>query len=346
VAPASESRRAALARLAAAAAALSFPRVSLAAGAPRTGLYANDALAKYSFAPGHPFAIDRQGAFLAEAKAQGLLARAAVPPPPREATRPEIERFHTPALVDKVQNAERDGLEFLDNGDTPVFPGVYAASAAVVGAALDGLARVMDGEFRNTLQPVGGLHHAGRGHSAGFCVFNDLGVVIETLRSRYGVRRIAYVDIDVHHGDGIFYPYEEDPDLIFADVHEDGRHLYPGTGREDETGKGAARGTKLNIALKPGSGDAEFAGAWPAVEAHLAQFEPEFVVFQCGADGLRGDPLAHLQYSPATHAMAASGLLRIARRHARGRLMAFGGGGYDRGNLARAWSAVLRELLA
>ena len=309
----------------------------------QAALYADETLSRYGFPAGHPLGVDRQGAFLTEASGQGLLSlvsRQAA----RAATREEIERFHTKRHVEKVMTAEHDGLEFLDNGDTPVFPGVYEASALVAGAALDGLSRVMNGEFLRSLQPVGGLHHAGRDHSAGFCVFSDLGVVIETLRATYGIRRVAYADIDVHHGDGIFYAYEEDAGLIFADVHEDGRHLYPGTGHEDETGKGSAKGTKLNIPLKPGSGDAEFARAWPRVEAHLVKFEPEFVIFQCGADGLKGDPLAHLQYSSATHALAAKGLRRIAERFAKGRMMAFGGGGYDRRNLAKAWSAVLREM--
>lgn len=341
-----ESRRGILGKLAAATILAGAPGVLMSrepnakAGA---ALYADEFLSRYGFPAGHPLGVDRQGAFLREAAAQGLLDRVSRQAA-RTATRQEIERFHTARHVDKVMTAERDGMEFLDNGDTPVFPGVYEASALVVGAAVDGLSRVMKGEFSRSLQPVGGLHHAGRDHSAGFCVFNDLGVVIETLRAVHGVRRVAYVDIDVHHGDGVFYAYEEDPGLIFADVHEDGRHLYPGTGREDETGKGAAKGTKLNIPLKPGSGDAEFAQAWPRVEAHLAKHEPEFVVFQCGADGLKGDPLAHLQYSSATHALAAKSLRRIADRFARGRMMAFGGGGYDRGNLARAWSAVLREI--
>ena len=316
----------------------------LAARTRMTALYADAGLARYGFPAGHPLGVDRQGAFLKEAAAQGLLEKAARPAS-REASREEIERFHMPAYVDRVRDAERSALEFLDNGDTPVFPGVYEAGTIVVGAALDGLQRVMDGEFERSLQPVGGLHHAGRGHAAGFCVFNDLGVVIETLRTRYGIRRIAYIDIDVHHGDGIFYAYESDPDLIFADIHEDGRFLYPGTGRAEETGQGPAAGTKLNIPLKPGSGDAEFAQAWRKVEAHLDRFAPEFIVFQCGADGLEGDPLAHLKYTPATHALAAKSLRALAKRHAKSRLMAFGGGGYGRDNLARAWSAVLRELL-
>jgi len=305
-------------------------------------LYADGALARYGFPHGHPLGIDRQGAFLKEARRAGLLAKVRMANS-RPATSAEIARFHSSDYVYRVMRAEQDGLEFLDNGDTPVFTGVFEASASVVGAALDGLDRIMHAQCSRSFQPIGGLHHAGRDHAAGFCVFNDLGVVIETLRLRYGVRRVAYVDIDVHHGDGVFYAYEADADLIFADIHQDGRTLYPGTGREDETGKGPAQGTKLNIALAPGAGDAQFMAAWPRVEARLAQYAPEFVLFQCGADGLRGDPLAQLNYSSAVHAHAARSLRLLAQRFAKGRMMAFGGGGYDRRNLAQAWAAVLRE---
>jgi len=307
-------------------------------------LYSGEALARYGFPDGHPLGADRQGAFLKEAGQRGLLTRVRACAPLR-ATNAEIGRFHTQSHIERVMHAERDKLKVLDNGDTPVFPGVFEASANVVGAALDGLARVMVGECARSFQPIGGLHHAGRGHSAGFCVFNDLGVVIETLRQQYGIGRIAYVDIDAHHGDGIFYAYEADPDLIFADIHEDGRYLYPGTGREDETGKDAAKGTKLNIPMMPGAGDREFLQAWPRVEQHLVRFEPDFVLFQCGADGLQGDPLAHLKYSSATHAHAAKRLVNIAHRYSRGRLMAFGGGGYNRNNLTKAWTAVLSKIV-
>jgi acetoin utilization protein AcuC len=307
-------------------------------------LYYGEALGRYGFPRGHPLGVDRQGAFFHEATKQGL-DRLAEIRSAAEASREQIERFHTRDYVDTVMRAEREGLEFLDNGDTPVFPGVYLAGASVVGAAVDGLGQVMRGHCKRTFQPIGGLHHARRESAAGFCVFNDLGVVIETLRSEYGIRRVAYVDIDVHHGDGVFYAFESDPELIFADIHEDGRYLYPGTGHARETGKGAAAGTKLNIPLAPGAGDREFLEAWPRVIAHLRKLEPQFVVFQCGADGLEGDPLAHLNYSPQVHAHAARSLVHFADRQCAGRLMAFGGGGYDHNNLAKAWCNVLRELV-
>ena len=307
-------------------------------------LYVDDHLAAYGFPDGHPLGIDRQGAFLREARNQGLVTRVSTRGS-RAATREELGRFHTGDYVTQVFTAEESGLDVLDGGDTPVFPDVFRTSAHIVGAALDGLERVIQAQCQRTLQPIGGLHHAGRGHAAGFCVFNDLGVVIETLREVYSVRRVGYIDIDVHHGDGVFYAFEDDPELIFADIHQDGRTLYPGTGRAHETGKGAAQGTKLNIELAPFAGDHEFMQAWPRVEAHFEEFQPEFFIFQCGADGLKDDPLAQLAYSPAVHAHAAQRLVMLADKFAQGRIMAFGGGGYDRSNLARAWSAVLREFV-
>jgi len=215
----------------------------------------------------------------------------------------------------------------------------------VVGSAVMAVGRVMAGECLRTFQPIGGLHHASRRGAAGFCVFNDIGVVIETLRVVHGVRRIAYIDIDVHHGDGVFYAYEEDPDLVIADIHEDGRHRYPGTGHAHEIGRGAAAGTKINLPLPRGAGDDAFLEAWSRAEAHLERHAPEFVLFQCGADGLAGDPIADLALSPRAHRHVAERLRGLADRHAGGRLMAFGGGGYDRNNLAAAWCEVLTALL-
>ena len=308
-------------------------------------LYVGVALGKYGFPNGHPFGPDRQDAFWKETLRQGLDKQALLAEP-RAAARAEIERFHTADYASRVQQLSELGHGSIDYGDTPAYPGVYDASSAVVGAALAGLERVMSAECYRTFQPIGGLHHARRASGAGFCVFNDCGVVIDTLREKYRVRRVAYVDIDVHHGDGLYYPYESDPELIVADIHEDGMFLYPGTGGAEERGKGEAGGTKLNIPLQPGAGDADFFAAWARVVEHLRQFKPEFIIFQCGADSLAGDPLAHLRYSPAAHAHAARSLCRLANEMAGGRIMGFGGGGYDRTNLALAWNAVLKEFIA
>ncbi|MCX7137988.1 MAG: acetoin utilization protein AcuC [Proteobacteria bacterium] len=307
-------------------------------------LYVGEALGKYGFPNGHPFGPDRQDAFWEETLKQGLDQEAKLAAP-RVASREEIERFHTTTYVERVDGLSELGLGSIDYGDTPAYPGVYDASAAVVGAALEGLERVMSGEVYRTFQPIGGLHHARRDTGAGFCVFNDCGVVIDTLRSKYGIKRVAYVDIDVHHGDGLYYPYERDPEVFVADIHEDGMFLYPGTGGADETGKGAAAGTKINIPMQPGSGDKQFMREWERIVDFLRKSKPEFIVFQCGADSLAGDPLAHLKYSPAAHAHAAKSLCELANELSNGRIMGFGGGGYNRTNLALAWNAVLNEFI-
>jgi acetoin utilization protein AcuC len=176
-------------------------------------------------------------------------------------------------------------------------------------------------------------------------VFNDIGVVVERLKREHGLSRIAYVDIDAHHGDGVFYAFEDDPALIIADLHEDGRYLYPGTGAAAEVGTGAAVGSKLNLPLAPGAGDADFMAAWPVIEAHLDRSAPELVILQCGADSLAGDPITHLGLTEAAHAHAAARLCALAGRHARGRILAFGGGGYNRRNIARAWTSVVRAFV-
>lgn len=303
-------------------------------------LYVDDALGSYGFPDGHPWGPDRQDAFWREAAAQKLDQSVDVCGS-RAASAEEIGRFHDESHVTRVRQLSDRGHGLIDHGDTPAFSGVYEASAHVVGAALDGLRRIMAGEVLRTFQPIGGLHHAARERAAGFCVFNDCGVVIDTLRAQYGVKRVAYVDIDVHHGDGLYYPYESDADLIYADIHEDGRFLYPGTGSDTERGKGSGAGLKLNIPMQPASGNKEFMAAWARVEAHLREHKPEFIVFQAGADSIAGDPLAHLQYTPEAHAHAARRLCLLANEMCGGRIMGFGGGGYNRKNLALGWCGVL-----
>jgi acetoin utilization protein AcuC len=307
-------------------------------------MVAGERIARYAFGDGHPFGPDRHEAFMRELAAAGLDGRVTLLAP-RAATRRELELFHDPRYLDDVQARSATGEGFLDAGDTPASKGIYEAAADVVGSALVATEALMSGQARRAFVPIAGLHHAGRGHAAGFCVFNDCGVVIEHLKRAHGLERIAYVDIDAHHGDGVYYAFEDDPAVIFADLHEDGRFLYPGTGAAGEQGAGAARGTKLNLPLPPGAGDAEFLAAWPAVEAHLERHRPQFVLLQCGADSLEGDPITHLRLSEAAHAHAARRLCAIADRHAGGRILGVGGGGYNRRNLARAWTRVVQAFV-
>ena len=309
------------------------------------GVCSDPAQARYGFGDGHPFGVDRFAAFWDEMRVRALDTRVQEVAA-RAANRSELESFHDARYLDYVHEKCAVGDGFLDDGDTPAAPHILEAAEWVVGATLNAVDGVMRGSWRRAFVPIAGLHHAARDHAAGFCVFNDCGVAIELLRSRFGLARIAYVDIDAHHGDGVFYAFESDAAVIFADLHEDGRYLYPGTGAAEETGRGAAEGTKLNLPLPPGADDAVFAQLWPRVIEHLERFEPEFLILQCGADSIEGDPLTHLRLSPESHARAASELSALAQRLGHGRLLALGGGGYDRANLASAWNAVVESLMA
>jgi acetoin utilization protein AcuC len=311
---------------------------------PDVLVVAGEQIARYGFPEGHPFGPDRHGVFIREMRSAGLHERVRWADP-RSATIEELTAFHDAAFVEFVRHQTATGSGFLDGGDTPAWAGLFEAASHVVGATLVAVEEVMAGRAKRAFVPIAGLHHAARGKAAGFCVFNDCGVAIELLRRHFGLGKIAYVDIDAHHGDGVFYGFESDPWLLFADTHEDGRYLYPGTGSAQETGKGDAKGTKLNIPLPPGAGDAEFLGAWEQIEAYLRAGEPEFILFQCGADSIEGDPLTHLRLSPAAHAHAAARLCALADEFGHGRVVATGGGGYNRDNVARTWTGVVKALV-
>ena len=275
-------------------------------------LVVSDDLAQYGFPSGHPFGTDRQGAFLDAARSRGLDAKVGIQRS-REATRDELERFHTVDYVNRVIVKSQQGVGYLDYGDTPAFVGVFEISSHVVGAALTALDAVMAGTCKRSFQPIGGLHHARRERAAGFCVFNDIGVVIETLRAQYGVKRIAYVDIDVHHGDGLYYPFESDPDVIIADLHEDGRLSLPrhrATQAKREEVPPRAPSSTSRCPLAPET--PHFLKQWERVEAHLVDFQPEFFLFQCGADSLSRRSHRPSRYTPAAHGYAAKRLCVLA----------------------------------
>ncbi len=302
-------------------------------------LYYGEELGRYNFGADHPFGPDRLDAFWQETRARGLDRRARLGAP-ASCGEHELLRFHTPEYVELVQRRSATGTGLLDYGDTPAVPGIYEATCVVVGTGLAAAEHIVS-EGGRAFIPIAGLHHARRDRAGGFCVFNDIGVIVETLRALHDIGRIAYVDIDAHHGDGVYYSFADDPLLFIADLHEDGRYLYPGTGDANETGTGIAAGTKLNIPLPPGADDERFRKEWPRVEELLREARPEFILLQAGADSILGDPITHLALSPASHRLAAERLRALAEEYCDGRLLGLGGGGYNRANLAQAWNEVV-----
>jgi len=300
----------------------------------------------YSFPLGHPMNKARTKIFessiktLAQPNGKGDVTIVA----PVLGSETDALLFHRKDYVDFVKEMSEIGSGYLDYGDTPSFKGVFEASLFPVGSTLNGLRLISEGGFDHFFNPIGGLHHARRDRAGGFCVFNDAAIAICRLLAK-GIGRLAYVDIDAHHGDGVFYSFESEPKVIIGDIHEDGRFLYPGTGRESERGTGEAEGTKMNIPLPPRAGDEEFKEAFDRIEAFVRGFKPEFILFQCGADSLDGDPIAQLGYTSASHAYATARLHALSHELCGGRILAMGGGGYNPVNVSAAWTAVARGLV-
>ena len=309
-------------------------------------VYAGEALAKYGFPGGHPFSTLRFDVFWQEFITRKLQDNVCVRVcPPKLANVESIELFHTRLYIDQVQKQSETGMGYLDGGDTPAFPGVYDAAAYVVGTVLEAVNDIMLSNCRYAFVPIAGLHHAHRDQASGFCVFNDCGIAIECLLRNHNLTRVAYIDIDAHHGDGVYYAFESDPHLIFADLHEDGRYLFPGTGAVNEVGKGQGLGLKLNVPMPKFAGDKLFFEKFDIAMAFVTEKKPDFIILQCGVDSMAGDPITHLQYTSKAHQYAAVRLRKLAVSLGHGRLLCLGGGGYSLENIANGWCAVVEGLL-
>jgi acetoin utilization protein AcuC len=313
----------------------------------KTALVYNEELLKYDFGPFHPLKPERlaltfeliKGLSLLDVSGSSLCS-------PRIATLEEILLFHTLDYVKQVQEASEKGTGRLDLGDTPAFKGCYEVSCLVAGATLEAIDLVMTEKFEHAFSPGGGLHHAHKDRASGFCIFNDAAIGIAYLKNHYDLKRIMYVDVDAHHGDGVMYGFYRDPSLLDIDFHEDGNYLFPGTGQTTEIGEGLAKGLKINLPLPPFTSDRSFIYAFNKLVPKLAaKFKPEFVILQCGADAHAEDGLAHLSLTTATYESVTSTIHEIAHRFCGGRLVALGGGGYNLSNTSRCWSIVYSRLI-
>jgi acetoin utilization protein AcuC len=192
---------------------------------------------------------------------------------------------------------------------------------------------------------AGGLHHAHPDRASGFCIFNDPAVSIAYLKKRYALERILYLDVDAHHGDGVMYGFYSDPGVLDIDFHEDGHHLFPGTGYTEEIGEGRATGLKINIPLLPFIDDDSYLKLFrEIVPAVVRKYRPQILLLQCGADSHANDLLAHLQLTTRAYRQVAATVHSLAHEVANSRLVVFGGGGYNPANVARTWTVVASTL--
>ncbi len=309
----------------------------------------DDGLIGYDFGPGHPLAPVRVELTIALARAFGVLDDPAVTvtaPPP--ATDEELELVHDPGYIDAVRRAGQTGRPDVRHGlgtpDDPVFPRMHEASALVAGATLTAARAVWTGQAEHGANVAGGLHHAMRSAASGFCVYNDPAIAIRWLLA-HGAGRVAYVDLDVHHGDGVQAAFYDDPRVLTISMHEHPATLFPGTGLPSEAGVGDARGTAVNVALPAGTGDAGWLRALDAIVPPLVRaFRPDVLVSQHGCDSHRLDPLAHLELSLDAQASAQAVLHALAHETAGGRWLVTGGGGYELVRVVpRCWTHLLAE---
>ena len=305
----------------------------------------DDRLAGYDFGPEHPLAPVRVELTIALARAFGLLDASGVTvAAPESATQAELEFVHDPQYIAAVRLGAADPAFGLGTADDPVFPGMHDASALVAGATLAAARAVWTSQAEHAVSIAGGLHHAMRGMASGFCVYNDPAIAISWLL-RQGAQRIAYVDIDVHHGDGVQAAFYDDPRVLTISLHEHPMTLFPGTGLPSETGGPDAEGMAVNVALRAGTGDAGWLRAFDAIVPPLLHaFRPEILVSQHGCDSHRLDPLAHLELSVDGQRSAHSALHKLAHETAGGRWLLTGGGGYELVHVVpRTWTHLLAE---
>ena len=311
----------------------------------RASVVWDDAYLDYDFGdhPMHPVRLDLT---IRLARELGVLDGVTLrqPAPADEAT---LLTAHSAGYLAALREASTDP-DFVGHGlgtpDNPVFRGMYEAGALIAGGSVLAAAQVWRGQAEHSVNIAGGLHHAMRDNASGFCLLNDVVIAIRWLLAN-GAKRVAYVDVDVHHGDGVQAAFWDDPRVLTVSLHQHPATLFPGTGLPSELGAGAAEGTAVNVALPPGTGDEGWLRAFGAVvPGAVRAFQPDVLVSQCGCDTHHDDPLAELALTIDGQAAALAWMHALAHESAGGRWVAVGGGGYGVFRcVPRTWTNLLAE---
>jgi acetoin utilization protein AcuC len=317
----------------------------------RAGLVDCPDVAIYDHGPQHPLRPERVLLTWALIRAYGIDRRDGVETIPcRAASEQEVELVHSPAYVDATRRAGEGASGPWDDfgygpGDNPIFPRMHDAASLVCGASIEAAAAVMGRRVAHAFNAAGGLHHAMRARASGFCVYDDPAVAIAWMLQA-GAERVAYVDLDVHHGDGPQAIFYSEPRVLTISLHESGAYLFPGTGFVAERGTGPGDGTSVNLPLPPGTGDDAWLRALTQVVPPIVRaFAPTVLVTQLGCDTHATDPLAHLQLTTRAYRRAARIVHELAHEAAGGRWVATGGGGYQWARVVpRAWTIAFAEM--
>ncbi len=312
----------------------------------------SDELAAYRLSETHPLDPYRFVGAVALMESWGLLrSEGAAVLRPAPCHREDLLLVHEETYVDFVRRASINPADArghgIGPGDTPAFAGMHDAASTVTGATIRAVEAVLAGAARRTFSPAGGLHHAHADHASGFCVYNDCAVAIARATLDHPGLRVAYVDLDAHHGDGVQAAFYDRSDVLTISVHESGRYLFPGTGLVQEVGEGQGVGCAINVPLPPYADGASYQVVHEEVIAPaLKAFSPDLIVAQLGADTHRADPLTHLYQSVQGFTEAVARIVDLAEELTSGRLVATGGGGYRPfSEVPRMWAGAFAVLL-
>ncbi len=309
------------------------------AAARRAVFIHSDEIEKYSYPEDCPFRSERAGKVRRTLDSMGLLSGEGISVvPPRPADRRELKLFHSARYLHTLRKAAKGkwDIEALHMGigteDCPIFKGMYEYAVLAAGGTIVGAEMILSGSVDVVFNPSGGYHHALPEKSAGFCYINDNAIACALLAE--SGKKVLYLDIDVHHGDGLAYGFYDRADIMTISLHENPKMLFPGTGFEDEIGEGPGKGYCVNLPLPVGTYDQAYMHAFDSIVLPLiGVFGPDVIVFELGADTLSGDPLAHLQLTNNTYVKVINRLLSFDKP-----ILATGGGGYHVENTVRAWS--------
>lgn len=301
-------------------------------------LYHDDYLG-YNFGLGHPLKPERYKDTFELIKKLGVFDDKVKHYEPGHASEEDLMLVHSQEYVQMIKMQCETGTGYLDYGDTPARKGVYEASCAKVGGSILGADLIMRGEVEHAFNVGGGLHHATRNSAAGFCVFNDVAIAARHLQQRHGLRRIAIVDVDGHHGDGTQWTFYKEPTLTIS-LHRYGG-FYPGTGSVDEIGEGEGKGYSVNVPLPMGTFDEAYLEAFNEIIPPLIEkYRPEILLNQFGVDTHYQDPLVGLSLTTKSYVEISNTLHKLAHEFSDGRYLIFGGGGYEPRNVSRCWTVM------
>ena len=301
----------------------------------------SDEMGRFDFGPDHPFKPERA------AKTYDLCTRYGVMHYPwmtvldsEPIDKALLTLFHEPEYLRLLKDASSGEvrIEMLERGigtaDNPILSGIYEWSLRAAGGTHVAMQKIINGDALVAFNPLAGFHHAMPGHAEGFCYINDIVIAIKEFLNKSAELRVAYIDLDAHHGNGVQYAFYKNPRVLFISLHETGRTLYPWSGNETEVGEGEGKGFTVNVPLEPGTDDEVYDFVFDAIVPPLVtSFSPDIIVAELGADTLISDPLTHLKLTNNGYQKALKGIMALCPK-----ILGLGGGGYDLYRTSRCWT--------